>query len=247
MPIVAIGGGPKEPAIRTALQDSPFEHTHVLIIPTACSIPGSYARKVPASVSFFTNVFGLTPEVLHEYGETPTATKIQHELGKATLIFTIGGNTPYMLKRMEESTLGEVLSEKLREGTAIHSGVSAGALLPFDHIHTNPSARPSVESWDFKHLSGLGVLHGIATAHAGKHDPTPAGNRPDSRLDNLVANFPDDIRFGIGIDDGAAVIIGEMPRLITQPGTGVHLIEKAEAGISTRPIEDASELMRFVK
>lgn len=248
MSIVAIGGGNREPAIRAALNQSSTEHNQVLIIPTACSLPSSYSNKVSATTQFFANTMGLPAHVLHEYGETPSVDHIEHELGKASLIYTIGGNTPYLFEKMAQSGLDKALAATLRADTAIHAGVSAGALLPFELIHTNPSARPEKEIWDFAQLPGLGVLRGIAAAHADAHDKTPIGPRADSRLDNLLAHFPADHALGLAIENGAGVIIGNEPRVVTAtPGAHVHLIENHNDRLRSHTVEDPTELRQFIR
>lgn len=67
---------------------------------------------------------------MHNYGETPTRTKIQYELGLTSLIYTIGGNSPYMLKTMRKHGTDGLLRQTIAKGT-VHADVSAGALLPF--------------------------------------------------------------------------------------------------------------------
>lgn len=247
MNIVAIGGGNKQPAIETALKASPTEQNLVTIVLTACSWSGSYNSKVPQVRQFFAD-FGLKTEILHEFGETPSKEKIADLLGRSSLIYTIGGNTPYMLRQFAVTGIGTALQNLLRTKPVIHAGVSAGALLPFELMHSNPSVHPSHENWDFTMLSGLGLVHGIATAHADSHDPTPYGALPYSRLDHLTSHFPGDHTLGLGIDNGAAVILGDTPSIIrADPDAQVHLLERSSSGtIDVSLIEDPESLGRFV-
>ncbi len=205
MNIVAMGGGERSRAFDESLALSGSEHPLVLILPTACSTEPSYAKKVPLTVERFTNL-GVDVAVLHEYGEHPTKDQLAHELGRASLIYTIGGNTPYMLKQLNAFDGVDALRTTLHNGT-LHSGTSAGALLPFELAHSNVAQRPAEEEWDYAFLPTLGVVPGVATAHANQHDPTPQGKRTESRLEALAANFPANVTRGYGIDNSASLII----------------------------------------
>ncbi len=202
MHIVAVGGGNKEPAIRHAMNR--MENSSVLIVPTACSTPLSYNKKVAACTAFFEKL-GLPSVVLHELGEIPTPTKVDHEFGRAGMLYTLGGHLPTLLEQMPGYGT-DVMRRTVQNGTP-HGGTSAGALWPFERMHSCPVKRPEQVDWDYAQLSGASLLRAIATAHANQHDDTPDGLRPDSRLDNLMADFPADMSLGIGIENGAALVI----------------------------------------
>ena len=248
MPIVAIGGGRRQPAIQEALTLYGQDHTRVLIIPSACSVESGYNRKVAAVIKSFSGM-GLSSFVLHNFNEIPETTRLQDELEKSNLIYTIGGNTPHLLSTLSKNGFREALSKRIADG-AIHAGVSAGALLPFDQIHSNPSSCPSQEDWYFSRFSGLGILRGIATAHANSHDPTPDGERVDTRLDNLRSHWiTPDSPLGLAIDNGAAVIFGpDEPHIVRSvDGANVHTLEWTAGSIHQNTVDDPSVLLQFVK
>lgn len=207
MKIVAIGGGDKTPAIKHALDLTGEERPSVLLIPTASSTEKAYSRKAALTEEFFHGI-GVATSMLHEYGEDPSEEKIAHEIGRAALLYTIGGNTPYMLKTMRRHGTDTAISSAIRGGK-LHAGTSAGALLPFELAHSNISARPTLEEWDYKYLPTLGLIPGVATAHADQHDKTPHGLRPDSRREALMQTFPDAVDLGYAIDNGAALVIND--------------------------------------
>ena len=247
MHITAIGGGPRELAMRAALETLPSEQTSVLIIPTACSNPSSYERKVPLTEVFFNDTLGVPTRRLHEFGEQPSSEKIAHEIGSAALLYTVGGNLPHLLRKLRGWKADTILKDTLRAGKP-YSGTSAGALLPFTAIHSNPSARPSKEAWDFDFPKGLAVLGGVATAHADAHDETLTGPRPDSRFDHLIANFPEDSMYGLGIENGTAVIFGDSPQIIkSDPHKQVYLIQCKSGIVSHRAIQEVTDLNYFTE
>lgn len=243
MNIIAIGGGDKTPAIRHALDHLSVDKAPVLLVPTACSTPASYERKIPAAKAFFEEL-GVEAQVLHEYGEKPSLTKVQHEIGNAGLIYTIGGNSPYMLEKLREHGSDVELRSAIMNGK-MHAGTSAGALLPFEQLHSNIAKKPTEEEWDFKILNGLGVIRAVATAHADQHDPTPRGVREDSRLEHLTTHMPAGATLGFGIENGAALVIDDVEARVLRaketanvhvirPHDGKHRIET----LARMPIEE---------
>ncbi len=192
-------------------------------------------------MQFFADM-GVKTTLLHEFGGLPSRTKMEHEIGRAALIYTIGGNTPYLLSQLRLADGEAPLREALVSGKP-HAGVSAGALLPFALIHSNVSARPAQEKWDFEVLHGLAVVDAIATAHANQHDPTPEGFRPDSRLEHLLRTFPESAQYGLAIDEGAAVTLGEQCAVIrADPAANVYLLTRRGDTIEARRVEDAEQL-----
>ncbi|MDB5166327.1 MAG: dipeptidase [Candidatus Saccharibacteria bacterium] len=244
MLITAIGGGVKKPALQHTIETIGAEHTDVLILPSACTTQSSYDKKVPTTLALFESL-GVVASVLHGYGERPTTTRIHHEIGRASLIHTIGGNSPYMMERLRETVLFQALKDALTEGKA-HSGISAGALLPFQSMHSNGSRRPQAEDWDFQFIDGLEVLPGVVTAHADGHDQTPYGQRSDSRMDHLLAHFPAHNTQGLALENGASVIIGDEPELIRLNGSeAYHLARTVDDEVVTTVIEDSEHLRRI--
>ncbi len=246
MHITAIGGGDKTLAIQHTLDTLPTEKSDVLLIPTACSTPQSHERKVTANARFF-EAFGVNVSVLHEHDATVSPTEIEHKIGSAALLYTIGGNTPYMLKTMHEQGIDAATADAVKNGTP-HAGTSAGALLLFSGLHINPSALPKKEDWDFTIAPGIGLLRGVATAHADRHDPTPQGNKPYSRMEHLAQNFPFSHDIGIAIDDGAAVVFnGDEQKVIrSTPNANVHILEPSADGTIVTRVDDDSALAVYL-
>ena len=247
MNIVAIGGGDKRLAMEAALEGLSAEQNLVTIIPTACYGPISYARKVPEVMRFF-NGLGLNTGVLHEFDELPSKDKVTDLLGRASLIYTIGGNTPELLKRFAATNIAEVLKKTILTSDVIHAGAGTGALLPFVRMHSNPSTKPSREEWNFVTPEGLGLLSGIATVQAGLHDPIPGGILPYSRLQHLASHFPSSQEYGLGIDSGAAVIFGNNAQIVrARPEAQVHVLNRSNDGsVSVEQVEDIAQLQQFV-
>lgn len=235
MNIVAIGGGDRTPAVDRALELNGSERSNVLIIPTAASTEASYNRKTTNLVDFFTDK-GIVPNVLHKFGEMPPREQLEYAIGSATLLYTFGGNSPYMIRTMQEHGLQKIIRNAITSGT-VHAGLSAGALLPFAHIHSNPEAKPAEKDWDYTYLKpGVNIIPAAATAHAEQHDMTPNGRRSDSRMEDLVDTLPREVDRGFAINNGAAAIFGANAEIIlADPKAGVHYVFRNEHGqVQTR-------------
>jgi len=78
MKIVAISGGEKTAADTHALEFTGDSRPSVLLNPSAASTERSYERNVAALSAYFGEL-GVKAAVLHEFGEQPSATRIQHD------------------------------------------------------------------------------------------------------------------------------------------------------------------------
>lgn len=230
MNIVAIGGGDRMVPLKKALELTGKPAPHALIIPTAASTQASFDKKVGIYASTFDKL-GVSSEVLHDFNQTPSSDEIEHKIGNASLLYTFGGNTPYMIRTMAEHGTNKAIAEAIREGK-VHAGLSAGALLPFRLALSNPAARPAETNWDFEFVEpGVNIIDAAVTAHADAHDPTPYGVREDSRLEALLSHFPHSVNEGYAISNNATAILGENPEvLLAKPDAFVSTISRGADG-----------------
>lgn len=245
--IVAIGGGNKDLALKTALDQTGAEKPHVLLIPTACSVPKSYDTKVPKITSDFEQL-GASVETLHKQGQLPSLGQLEEAVGNADALYTIGGNSPYMLREMARdidgkgATLAGFIGASILGGKT-HIGTSAGALLPFRNFLSNTRGSGQVAPEDFQVLKGLPILNGVATAHANKYDMRPGLPDSPSRLEILQSylgrlNVP-----ALAIDEGAAAIFGRNQGVISVGESAVHTLAHDQLPIR---VEDARQLEVFM-
>lgn len=206
MNIVAIGGGTKKAEmLKTAVDMSGDENPNVLLVPTASSSREKYTKLTTKAMNSFKDI-DVETSLLHDYREAPSPTRIAHEIGRASVIYTIGGNTPIMMRKMRRHGTDSAIATAIMMGK-VHAGSSAGALLPFEIGQSNVSPNPEHEEWDFEYLKLLGLVPGVLGVHANKRDGTPNGPRPDSRLEALQATFPMNVNRGYAIDEDAALVI----------------------------------------
>lgn len=245
--VVAIGGGNKELALKTALDQTGAEKPRVLLIPTACSTPTSYDKKVPTVTAEFQQL-GAHVMTLHPQGELPSQEQVEDAIGSSDALYTIGGNSPHMLREMHKplDERGHTLAEQI--GAAIlrgktHIGTSAGALLPFESFLSNTRASGQTVPEDFQILEGLPILRGVATAHGNKFDMRPHLPESPSRREVLQSYLASLRTPGISIDEGAAVIFGREQGVITSGASGVHTLAANQPPVR---IEDPSQLEVFL-
>jgi peptidase E len=220
MNIVAIGGGEKENAIKYALFVA--SNQNVLLIPSACSTETSYIKKVGLLVEYFQR-FGIPDvQILHNFGEAPSAAQIEDMLSSNGLAYVIGGNTPYMLDTIKKHGTDTEIASAARNGMVL-AGTSAGAILPFSHGQVNPATKPESQEWEFEYHEGLRLVDTTVGVHADKKDPTISGFREKTRGEYLEETFGDISDKALAIDEGAAVSI-------TKNGLSV-ITSKAEARV----------------
>lgn len=203
MHIVAIGGGNKEPILKPIVDN--LESPDMVIIPTACSTQKSYDRKVAVSKQWCGD-FGLRATVLHEYEEKPSPDKVAELLGKASIAYVIGGNTPYMLGKLPEHQTDLAITAAVSRGMWL-TGTSAGALLPFEAGLSCPAKKPAEEDWDYTYVRGLSIIPAAVTAHANQVDAHPYRNDGQTRFEHFRQTLPQDQSVGFGIENNAALVI----------------------------------------
>lgn len=236
-----MGGGAKEPILREALEALPAT-PDILIIPSACSTEKSYARKVGPTTDLFKRL-GAHATVLHEFDSTPSHIERDEKFGRATLIYTIGGHTPTLMKTLQAHGTDNDISDAARNGTML-AGVSSGALLPFRIAHICPAKQPEVELWDYQTIAALGLLAAAATVHANQIDPT----KIVSRLVDFTEHFSGlDEDYGFGVESGAAMFLcgGDSRVLRSRETAEVHVVSKVGNVATSRTIEDDLDF-RFV-
>lgn len=230
MNIVAIGGGERTPHLKKALDLTGESAPTALIIPTAGSTQTSFDKKVAIYTKAF-EMLGIESDVLHQFDKAPSKDEIANKIGSASLLYTFGGNSPYMISKMAEHGTDTAVREAILLGK-VHAGLSAGALLPFRLALSNPASKPSEEEWDYEILEpGVNVIDAIATAHADMHDVTPQGIREYSRLDALIQKFPDAVSRGFAISNNASATFGDNPSiLLSKPAAYVKYINRNTDG-----------------
>ena len=236
MNIVAIGGGERTPHMQKALELTGDEKPRALIIPSTASTQSSFDKKVGIYEQAFQDL-GVETDVLHQYGETPSNDAIADKIGKASLLYTFGGNSPYMIRTLAEHGTDKAIYNAVRDGK-VHAGLSAGALLPFRLALSNPVSNPSEVDWEYEYLEpGVNLIDAAATAHADQHDPRLGETREDSRMDAFVRTFPHAARKGFAISNNASAIFGDNAEVFTtKPEAFVKVVERDKAGaVTIRP------------
>jgi len=240
MYIASVGGGNKQPIFEEIA--TKLDTSNVVIIPSACSTQASYDRKVPACTRFFEGL-GLQPTILHEFSEIPSADKVSHAIGQASLAYVIGGNMPYLLDTLSEHGTDYALRTGVHNGMWL-TGTSAGALLPFNTALSCPAKKPAEEQWDYTYMTGLSLLSVAATAHANQVDPHPSTEARPTRLEYFAKTLPPEHTLGLGIENHAALIVEDMQLRVARASASaaLHIVEFGEILPDTHDDEQLTEL-----
>jgi dipeptidase E len=135
------------------------------------------------------------------------------------LIYVGGGMTRSMLAVWREWNLDKILRKAWQSGILL-AGMSAGAICWFEYGGSDSNGSDKMGS-----LKGLGLIQGSCTPH---YDGE-SNRRPD--LHWLVKNG--ELPFGIGIDDGAAVLFEEQQVIevvASRPAAKAYQIKREEDG-----------------
>jgi cyanophycinase-like exopeptidase len=238
-----IGGAKREPILCEALNELP-DTPRVLVVPSACSTQPSHHKKVATTTALF-NRLNAQVDVLHDYGIAPTPTEIAEKFGASNMIYTIGGNSPYFMRTIKSHGTDVAFRESAQRGTML-AGVSAGALAVFAEAHSCPVSNPAETQWDFIMIPMLGLVRAAATAHANVVEPT----KSVTRLEDFISKMPaSDYATGFGVDNGAAILLGENSRILRSDDSAnvSHVYAPAGGLAVSRYIEDAADLQEVLR
>lgn len=256
MNIAAIGGGSRANAIEFARER--MNGQNVLIIPSSCSNPNAFEAdgKVAKTVQAFTDQ-GFNTTLLHEHGEVPSQTKIDHEFGSADLMYILGGNTPYLIDNIKKHGTDKAMIQAVKAGAWL-TGMSAGALLPFEKGFSCPAKRPESEAeagWEYATYDTLGILPVAATVHADGYDPIYSGSPnvtktlEGTRLDYFIASGLGNSARGVSMANGATIAVhdGAVHTLYQSPETQRVMALENTGGVITQHADyDDTALTQFI-
>jgi dipeptidase E len=222
-PIVAIGGGSMAEGVTLAIDRhivglAGGRGPRALVIPTA-----SY--DAPDRRAVFHRVYGRrlgcrTDELLL-LGRAPSARRMARAIGRADLVYVLGGNTLKMMRRWRRLGVDRLLRRAHRDGTVL-SGLSAGMLCWFEWGHSDSIFYYHPECWDYIRVRGLGLISATGCPH---YD----GERRDRSFRAMIRR-----RGGVGLalDDGAALEVrdGRARVIASKPGAAGYRVTRGGGG-----------------
>jgi peptidase E len=246
--LLLIGGGTHtNQLLKPALESQGTEQTRALIIPSAASTKNAYDRKVPATEDRFKQL-GIATSVLHDYGETPSTQALDDKFGSASMLYIIGGNSPYFYDTVRNHGSDKRIKAAVYAGILL-AGNSAGALASFQVAHINPAKQPGVEDWDFAFQPMLGIVNATATAHANQHDKRLHDTlNAQTRLENFSERFSETgLSLGFAIDVNAAIHVtpDTVAVVSAQDGSTVHVVQKNNEQLSITPAYEPGQLQEL--
>lgn len=180
-----IGGGEADPFLHTMLelQDQP----NVLVVPSACTKQESYDRKVPPTLAMFEDK-GVPTTVLHNFGKDPSTTQMEEKIGRANLIYTIGGYTPELRSFLTRTGFDAYLIQASEGGKTL-CGKSAGALLAFEMGQSDPTSTlyNNADPNSYAYIPMLGLIKSLGIVHADQINKPRNVPRIDAAIDDDLA------------------------------------------------------------
>jgi peptidase E len=234
-PIVAIGGGSMAagrtlPIDRRIVALAGGRRPRALVIPTA-----SYDMADRRAV--FHRVYGRrlgcrTDELLL-LGRAPSPAAIARAIGRADLVYVLGGNTLKMMRRWRRLGVDRLLRRAHRDGTVL-SGLSAGCLCWFAWGHSDSMFYYHPQKWDYVRVRGLGLIGATGCPH---YD----GEHRDRSFRAMIAKVGG---LGIALDDGAALeILDGRTRILTSiRGARGYRVRRVRGKVMQEPIDSGNPL-----
>lgn len=213
--VVCGGGSLRQPFTGEALELSGAAKPNVLFVPTAQHPRKEYDLYVARATQRFGDQGAFT-DVLHAYDQPPSPEELEDKVGKADIIWSLGGYTELMMRFWRQHGFIEQFVQAAQEGKVMGGG-SAGMLGWFavGHSDSRTYTTPHGEPWEYIFVEGTGLVQATGCPH---HDGQP-DNGPDRETDfdrQFIAN-PDLPEPGICVSNDAALMIhdGEYRVLVT--------------------------------
>ena len=126
-------------------------------------------------------------------------------LEEADLLFVLGGDTRYLLQKVEELKLAPVFREAYENGV-IFSGSSAGCIWVAEQSMSDSQEYHTPDSWDYISLEGLGFLPAMNVHdNQGVRSGLTSGLSRSDAFDQLAQKL--EIEKAICVEEFAAVVV----------------------------------------
>jgi hypothetical protein len=165
-------GLPTRPIGAAALELSGSEHPKVLVITTAADNEGDHDKFVAGAREAFA---GAEVNVLHGFGQLPTDTQAQHEIGRHDIRWITGGHSQWAKDKMDNgSIIGATLLANI--GTGVTGGGSAG------HVLLTRAAMsyytPDEQTHEYIRFDGYGAADITSSPHGDYVEPEGGNTEP---------------------------------------------------------------------
>jgi peptidase E len=244
--LVGRGGGLTSTIGREALNLTGLEiRKNVLIVPSAAQTQEQYTKAVSEASVVFAGL-GTAVSVLHAFGKEPSGEQIADELGKAHIVWGIGGDSSKAKDLYDRTGFGAALRDS--RDTVI-SGGSAGMVLQAEKAMSwsTPVGKPEENA--FIPVDGLGFVRATVSPHLDYIEAEDGLTLPRSYYFEQFLGDPQYTHHNpaIGVDDAAALAIhGDTYRVLHQdeadPSVGVTVFHRQQSAI--HPVSFTSSASR---
>jgi peptidase E len=219
-----------DPILDTGLMMTGLGKPNVLIVPSArWKAEQGVNKVVDGYIDYYRNK-GLGATVLHPFLyhphniETPSLTDLEFDparvpsqgeledsIGKADLLFVLGGDTNRMINQIWKPLGIDVMLHSAIERGAVMSGTSAGSVAWFEGGNSDSSSlhaeRPNSEP-TYNFVAGLGyIARTVVCPHYDATSPRSGAISREKSFHNMMYRRASKKELGIGIDDNTAIKI----------------------------------------
>lgn len=216
--LVIVGGGPRPPeALARFVEWAGKARSHILIIPWATGQPEAAFKSLQEDFApFATEAIEAAPAA--PLDETAKV-KFLSQLKQATGVFFSGGDQARIMKVLTDESLLQALRKRYEEGV-VFGGTSAGTAIMSRRMITGEGDFKLIDGAKVDTRAGLALLPDsvIVDQHFIKR-------QRENRLFGLMLEGRE--RFGLGIDEGTALLVSDNRQAEVVGTSQVMLIEGA--------------------
>jgi len=165
----------------------------------------------------------------NSFNEVVNKDVLDERIAEADILCVGGGSTQRTLTNWNELEVRETILDRVKEGSLVASGGSAGAMIWFDRGYSDGDQYIKTEGqkWDYKMVDGLGLIPAWITAH--HSDVDSFGRLRSERYLRTLRHNSAEWDTAFGLDRAAALVcMGSLATIISleregdTPGHTVH-------------------------
>ena len=229
--LVMVGGGPRPPeALARFVEWAGRERARILIVPWATAKPDEAFKSLQEDFApFRTEAIEAAPSAPLD---DAAKSKFLNQLKQATAVFFSGGDQGRIMNVLKDESLLQALRLRYHEGI-VFGGTSAGTAIMSHRMITGEADLKIIDGSRVETRAGLGLLPAgvLVDQHFIKR-------QRENRLFGLMLQGPE--LFGVGIDEGTALLVSDNHRAEVVGASQVMFIECAGPGSLCEPAWDGS-------
>jgi cyanophycinase len=246
-PLIMMGGGEPSPEVikHFCAWSNPLEG-EILVIAWGSSIPDEYFEDIAKACTDAgaTKVTKMpAPDEFAEFFEDPIAGP-RELLSRASGLFLAGGKQVLFERELKRTGFSELIRQRFEDDSLVIAGTSAGTAIASAWMIAGSGEIPEhLSNTNFVQLDGLYMGDGISLISNAIFDQHFSQRGRLSRLITATQAAPENIRWGIGVDESTAAMIIEQRYVIPLGNHAVTIVTRENnVGASTHYVLAPTEI-----